>query len=124
MPVFVGRDGVGEDLDGERRDGLRHARAEVAVVERCEERRRGFAGHTRQRQHDTGDDAGRSRRQHDTEDRPRTRCAERQRTSRIVPGTRTSSSWWSLAMIGIIADAEESPPANALNCLNGSTATP
>ena len=44
--------------------------------------------------------------------------------SRIVPGTSSSSSSVVRAMIGIIMTPSASPPASALNCLNGSTATP
>ena len=65
VPVFVRRDRVGEDLHGERRDRLRQAGREEAVVERREEQRRRFAGDARQRQHDAGDDAGQRRGQDD-----------------------------------------------------------
>ncbi len=44
--------------------------------------------------------------------------------SRIVPGTSSSSSSVVRAMIGIIMIPSAKPPAMALNCLNGSTATP
>ena len=44
--------------------------------------------------------------------------------SRIVPGTRSSSSSVVRAMIGIIITPSARPPAMALNCLNGNTAMP
>ena len=70
VPVLVGRDGVGEDLNGERRDRLVEPRREEPVVERGEQQRRGLAGDARQRQQDAGDDAGRRGRQHDASASP------------------------------------------------------
>ena len=57
MPVFVGGDGVGENLDRQRRDGLANVAGEVAVVEGREEERRGLPGDARQRQQDPGQDS-------------------------------------------------------------------
>ena len=65
------------------------------------------------------------RRQDDGEDRARARGAERQRALRAsLPGTSSSNSSVVRAMIGIIITPSAKPPAIALNCLNGSTATP
>ena len=60
-----------------------------------------------------------------TENTARARVAPSARApSRIDSGTSSSSSSVVRAMIGIIIMPSANPPASALNCLNGSTATP
>ena len=57
MPVVVGRNGVGENLQRQRGDRFGQIVIPKAVAEGGEEQRRGFAGDARQRQQHAGDDA-------------------------------------------------------------------
>ena len=79
MPVLVRRDGVREDLNGQRCDRLCDVRRPEAIVERGEEQRRGLARDARERDEDAGKNAGQRRRNDDAEHGAGSRCAERQR---------------------------------------------
>ena len=57
VPVVVGRNGVVENLQRQRGDGVGQFVRPEAVAEGGEQQRRGFAGHARQREQDAGDDA-------------------------------------------------------------------
>ena len=111
VPVFVRRNGVGKNLQWQRRDRLGQVVVPKTIAKRGEKQRRGFARDAGEREQNAGNDSFRRGFHHDVHNRFPARDPERERGFAIAVRHKQNTSSVVRMISGIIIRPRASPPA-------------